>query len=53
MDPEAGGSPSWRGGGKAGELFAQCGDIRDGEDNLITVVTLQETSLERGTTGKE
>lgn len=54
MDPEAGGLSGWRGQRKAGELFSKCGDIGDCEDNLITVVALQKTSLERMTwLGKE
>lgn len=50
LDPQAGRPPRWRRGGKTRELFAQCGDIWDSEDNLITVVALQETSLDRGAT---
>lgn len=48
MDPEAGGPPGWRTGRKTGKFFAYCGDIMDSEDNFITVVALQETSLKRG-----
>lgn len=50
MDPQVGEPPSWRGGRETRELFAQGGDIWDGEDNLIAVVALQETSLDRGIT---
>lgn len=45
MDTEAGGPSSRRRGRKTGELFAHCGHIWNSEDNLITVVALQETSL--------
>lgn len=48
MDPEAGGPPGWRTGRKTGKFFAYCGDIMDSEDNFITMVALQETSLKRG-----
>ena len=47
MDTEAGGPPGRRRGGETDELFAQCGYIWNAEDNLITVVALQETSLEK------
>lgn len=50
MDTKAGELPGWRGGRKTGEFFSQSRDIRDGEDNLITVVALQEASLVRGRT---
>jgi len=46
VDTEALGSPGWRGGRRAGEVFTQSGYIWDSKDNLITVVALQETSLE-------
>lgn len=47
MDPESGLLPTGGAGGKTGEVFARCGDVRDREDDLITVVALQETSLRR------
>lgn len=50
IDPKVGELPGWRGGRKTGEFFSQSRDIGEGEDNLITVVALQEASLVRGRT---
>lgn len=46
LDPERGGPPGRRGRGKTGQVFAQSMDIWNCEDDLIAVVTLQETGLD-------